>query len=42
MMKWVMLIIYNLILYPCFRAIWDDIDKANEEQKIRKIVINEI
>lgn len=36
MMKWVMLIIYNLILYPCFKSIWKDIDKANEEQMIKQ------
>ena len=35
-MKWLMMILFNLILYPCFRAIWDDIDKANEEQKIEQ------
>lgn len=35
-MKWVMLIIYNLILYPCFRSIWKEIDEAKETQKIEQ------
>lgn len=36
MIKWTVFIISNLIFYPCFRNIWHDIDKANEEQKIKQ------
>lgn len=36
MIKWTVFIISNLIFYPCFRNIWHDIAKANEEQKIKQ------
>lgn len=35
-MKWVMMILFNLIMYPGFKAIWDELDKAKEEQKIEQ------
>ena len=36
MIKFTMLIISNLILYPCFKEIWKEINEANEEQKIKQ------
>lgn len=36
MIKFTMLIISNLILYPCFRSIWKEIDKAKEENRIEE------
>lgn len=35
-MKWVMMILFNLIMYPGFKAIWNELDKAKEEQKIEQ------
>lgn len=33
MMKWIIFIISNLILYPCFKNIWREIDRAKEEER---------
>ncbi|MBS6600637.1 MAG: hypothetical protein KH333_06425 [Clostridium sp.] len=35
-MKWVMMILFNLIMYPSFKAIWNEVDKAKKEQKIKQ------
>ncbi len=35
-MKWLMMILFNLILYPCFKSIWKEIDEAKETQKIEQ------
>lgn len=35
-MKWIILIISNLILYPSFKSIWKEIDEAKETQKIEQ------
>lgn len=32
-MKWIIFIISNLILYPSFRSIWGEIDRAKEEER---------